>query len=67
MNEKKNPSVFPEEMPFGTEKELSHGAIVDVVRSEVNAPNAKNPAYPCDRLNLQTEAAKQYQQNQNNG
>ncbi len=67
MNEKKNPSVFPQEIPFGIEKELSHGAIVDVVTNEVNAPSATNPTSPMDNLNLQTEAAKAYQQKNSQG
>lgn len=66
MNEKKNPSVFPQEIPLGADKELSHGAIVDVVQKEINAPSPQNPVRPADNLNLNTEAAKTYQQNQSN-
>ena len=66
MNEKKNSSVFPQEIPSGTEKELSHGAIVDVVQNEINAPSPQNPVKPADNLNINTEAAKAYQQNQSN-
>lgn len=66
MNEKKNPSVFPQEIPLGADKELSHGAIVDVVQNEINAPSPQNPVRPADNLNLNTEAAKTYQQNQSN-
>lgn len=66
MNEKKNPSVFPQEIPLGADKELSHGAIVDVVQKEINAPSPQNPVRPADNLNLNTEAAKNYQQNQSN-
>ena len=66
MNEKKKSSVFPQEIPSGTEKELSHGAIVDVVQNEINAPSPQNPVKPVDNLNINTEAAKAYQQNQSN-
>lgn len=66
MNEKKKSSVFPQEIPSGTEKELSHGAIVDVVQNEINAPSPQNPVKPVDNLNINTEAAKAYQQNQGN-
>lgn len=66
MNEKKNPSVFPQEIPLGADKELSHGAIVDVVQNEINAPSPQNPVKPVDNLNINTEAAKAYQQNQSN-
>lgn len=66
MNEKKKPSVFPQEIPSGTEKELSHGAIVDVVQNEINVPSPQNPVKPADNLNINTEAAKAYQQNQGN-
>ncbi len=63
MKDSKNPSIFPQEVPFDVQKELSHGAIVDVVQSEISAPAAVNPAKPQDTLNLNTEAAKAYQQN----
>ena len=66
MNEKKKSSVFPQEIPSGTEKELSHGALVDVVQNEINAPSPQNPVKPVDNLNINTEAAKAYQQNQGN-
>ena len=66
MNEKKKSSVFPQEIPSGTEKELSHGAIVDVVQNEINAPSPQNPVKPVDNLNINIEAAKAYQQNQGN-
>ena len=66
MNEKKKSSVFPQEIPSGTEKELSHGAIVDVVQNEINAPSPQNPVKPVDNLIINTDAAKAYQQNQGN-
>lgn len=66
MDDKKIPSVFPDEIPFGIEKEIKHGTIVDVVQNEVSAPSATNPATPVDTQNAYTEMAKMYQQKENN-
>lgn len=66
MNDKKIPSVFPDEVPFGIDKEIKHGTIVDVVNNEINAPSATNPVTPVDTQSINTEMAKAYQQNQKN-
>lgn len=63
MNENKTPSRFPEEMPAGENKKLNHGVIVDVVQSEVCPPSATNPVKPADTDSINTEFAKQAQQN----
>ncbi|MGN0452790.1 MAG: hypothetical protein ACI4GZ_03205 [Ruminococcus sp.] len=59
MNDKKYPSVYPDEVPFGMEKELSHGAIVDVVQNEINVPHSTNPAAAPDTDAINTEFAKE--------
>ncbi|MDO5124103.1 MAG: hypothetical protein Q4D44_05485 [Eubacteriales bacterium] len=66
MNDKKIPSVFPDEVPFGIDKEIKHGTIVDVVNNEINAPAATNPATPVDTQSINTEMAKAYQQKESN-
>ncbi|MBQ2943148.1 MAG: hypothetical protein IJD93_00400 [Ruminococcus sp.] len=63
MNENKNPSRFPEEMPAGENKKLNHGVIVDVVQSELCPPTATQPVSPADTDSINTEFAKQAQQN----
>lgn len=53
------PSKFPQEMPQDNKKPISHGAIVDVVTKEIDAPSAKNPIKPLDTDAVNTEFAKQ--------
>lgn len=59
-NENK-PGRFPEEMPAGSKKNYDHGVIENVVRNEIDIKPATNPVKPHSTDNLNTEFAKQAQ------
>ncbi len=63
MKDDKNSSVFPEEMPAGENKKLNHGVIIDVVQNEICPPSATQPMKTADTDSINTEFAKQAQQN----
>lgn len=60
-NDKKVPFRFPDEMPSGEKKQYNHGAIENVVRNEIDIKPATNPAKPHSTDSLNTEFAKQMQ------
>lgn len=62
-NDKTAPSRFPEEMPNGQKKQYDHGVIENVVRNEIDIKPATNPVKPCNTDYLNTEFAKQAQNN----
>lgn len=59
----KTPTRFPEEMPAGNKRDYDHGTIENVVRNEIDIKPATNPAKPLSTDNLNTEFAKQAQNN----
>jgi len=61
--EKKSQTRFPEEMPGGAKKQYDHGAIENVVRNEIDIKPATNPVKPHSTDSLNTEFAKQAQNN----
>lgn len=59
----KAPSRFPQEMPADSKKQYDHGTIENVVRNEIDIKPATNPAKPHSTDSLNTEFAKQAQNN----
>ena len=62
-NENKTPSRFPQEMPADKKTQYDHGVIDNVVRNEIDIKPAQNPAKPQSTDSLNTEFAKQAQNN----
>ncbi len=50
---------FPEEFPKENKKELTHGVIENVVKSEIAPTSSKNPAKPHNTDSINTEFAKE--------
>lgn len=60
---KKSPSRFPDEIPTQNKKHYDHGVIEDVVRNEIDIKSATNPIKPMSTDSINTEFAKQAQNN----
>ncbi len=56
-NKENKETLFPQEIPVDDKKELYHGAIVDVVKNEVDPKSSTEPVTPRDINSINTDFA----------